>query len=69
MKKLVLEGGTPYSHVRNAFIKFDWNYSNALEADELLRVAKFSMGLSMTHEQAVQVIKFPKVQGNFYINL
>ena len=55
MKKLTLEGGTPYSHVRHAFLMFDWNYSNALDVDELTKAVKLNMGLTITEEQAQEV--------------
>lgn len=58
MKKLVLEGGTPYSHVRHAFLMFDWNYSNALDEDELMKAVRLNMGLSITEDQAREIIDF-----------
>jgi len=55
MKKLVIEGGTPFSHVRHAFLMFDWDFSNALDEDELTRAVRQNMGLAITEEQAREV--------------
>ena len=58
MKKLTLEGGTPYSHVRHAFLMFDYNYSNALDVEELCKAVNLNMGLRINEEQALEIIKY-----------
>ena len=58
MKKLTLEGGTPYSHVRHSFLMFDYNYSNALDVEELTKAVNLNMGLRITEEQAEEIIKY-----------
>jgi Ca2+-binding EF-hand superfamily protein len=58
LKKLTLEGGTPYSHVRHAFLMFDHDYSSALCVEELMKAVKLNMGLTITPEQAVEIINF-----------
>ena len=55
---MVFEGGTPYSHVRHAFLMFDWNYSNALDEDELMKAVRLNMGLAITEDQAREIIDF-----------
>ena len=57
-KKMVLEGGTPYSHVRHCFLMFDWNYSNALDPEELEKAARINLGLHCTPEVAEKIVDY-----------
>lgn len=57
-KKMVLEGGTPYSHIRTCFLKFDWNYSNMLDPDEFEKAARINLGLRCSPEQAEYIVDY-----------
>lgn len=57
-KKMVVEGGTELSHLRNSFLMFDFDYSNALDKDELIKAMHKNMGLVITPEQAEAVVKY-----------
>ena len=57
-EKMVTEGGTPYSHVRHCFLMFDWNYSNALDPDELEKACRLNLNLSVTMEEAEEIVAY-----------
>lgn len=55
--KLRNEGGTPYSHLRNCFLRYDSSYASALSAEDLKRAMILVMGLNMTKENCDQIVK------------
>lgn len=56
--KMRNEGGTPFEHVRNIFTKFDFSYSNGLDASQLRTAAFKMMKLTMTEKQAKEIIEY-----------
>lgn len=58
MKKLITIGGTPYSHVREAFLKSSSNYSDTLDEEGLVKAVRGNMGLAITVEQAKEIVSF-----------
>ena len=57
-EKMVVEGGTPYSHVRHCFLMFDWNYSNALDPDELEKACRLNLNLNVSMKQAEDIVDY-----------
>jgi Ca2+-binding EF-hand superfamily protein len=57
-KKMVIEGGTPYSHVRHCFLMFDWNYSNALDPEEMEKACRINLGLHCTPAIAEAIVDY-----------
>jgi Ca2+-binding EF-hand superfamily protein len=57
-RKMRNEGGTVLSHLRDAFLKFDHDYSNALDADELILAMSVNLKLKMTKQQADVIIAY-----------
>ena len=55
--KLRNEGGTPYSHLRSCFLRYDSSYASALSADDLRRAMILVMGLHMTKEHCNAIVK------------
>ena len=41
--------------MRHAFLMFDYNYSNALDVEELTKAVNLNMGLHITEDQAEEV--------------
>ena len=58
MKRILREGGTPFSIVRQIFMHYDLNYSSALCATELIPAMRKGMGLVFTDAHAAEVLKF-----------
>lgn len=58
MKRILREGGTPFSIVRQIFMHYDLNYSSALCASELIPAMRKGMGLVFTDAHAAEVLKF-----------
>lgn len=56
--KMVVEGGTELSHLRHAFLMFDFDYSNALSKDELIKAMYKNMSLVITPSQAQAVVNY-----------
>lgn len=61
--KMQREGGTELSHMRDAFLAYDHDYSNALDVDELMLSMKNKFKLTITQEQAQQIIDYYDVKG------
>jgi Ca2+-binding EF-hand superfamily protein len=57
-RKMVVEGGTELSHLRHSFLMFDFDYSNALSKDELIKAMYKNMNLVITPEQAQAVVNY-----------
>lgn len=57
-RKMVVEGGTELSHLRHSFLMFDFDYSNALSKDELIKSMYKNMGLVITPDQAQAVVNY-----------
>ena len=64
MFRMRVEGGTPYYHIRNLFQFYDYDYSNGLNASELQIATKKGMKLTITDEQAEEVVKYYDRTGN-----
>jgi Ca2+-binding EF-hand superfamily protein len=58
MKRMVREGGTPFSIVRQIFMLYDLNYSSSLNAAELIPAMRKGMGLVFTEAHAAEIGKF-----------
>jgi Ca2+-binding EF-hand superfamily protein len=58
MTMMRTQGGTPHYHVRELFNQFDYNQSSGLDASELQLAAKKKMKLTLTLDQARDVVKF-----------
>lgn len=57
-RKMVVEGGTELSHLRHSFLMFDFDYSNALSKDELIKAMYKNLSLVITPEQAQEVVNY-----------
>ena len=57
-RKMVVEGGTELSHLRHSFLMFDFDYSNALSKDELIKAMYKNLNLVITPEQAEEVVNY-----------
>jgi Ca2+-binding EF-hand superfamily protein len=57
-RKMVVEGGTELSHLRHSFLMFDFDYSNALSKDELMKAMHKNLSLVITPEQAQAVVNY-----------
>jgi Ca2+-binding EF-hand superfamily protein len=58
MTQMRAEGGTPHQHVRELFNHFDYSQSHGLKPNELQLAATKKMKLSLTQEQAAEIVKF-----------
>jgi Ca2+-binding EF-hand superfamily protein len=58
LDRMRIEGGTLEYHVKKMFQNFDFNYSSALDPDELLAAAKGSFHLNFSREDAELVVKY-----------
>jgi Ca2+-binding EF-hand superfamily protein len=58
MEKMRVEGGTLEYHVRKMFQSFDFNYSSALDPDELLAAGTGLFHLKMTKEDAQMIVRY-----------
>eukprot|EP01038_Epipyxis_sp_PR26KG_P009460 gene9460-12745_t len=52
------KGGTPYQHVRYLFQFYDYDYSDGLDVNEIQLACQRRMNLSITKEQAEQIVAF-----------
>jgi Ca2+-binding EF-hand superfamily protein len=57
-RKMRNEGGTVMSHLRDAFLKFDHDYSNALDLNELQLSMKVNLKLQMSESQARAIVNY-----------
>lgn len=57
-RKMRNEGGTVMSHLRDAFLKFDRDYSNALDLNELQLSMKVNLKLQMSEAQARAIVNY-----------
>lgn len=58
MRKMLRDGGTPFSIVRQTFMHFDLNLSSALNADELILAMRKGMGLVFSEEHCAVIQRF-----------
>ncbi len=63
-RKMRKEGGTVLSHLRDAFLKFDHDYSNALDSNELILSMKANLKLQMSQAQADAIVSHYDTNGN-----
>lgn len=70
-RKMRNEGGTVMSHLRDAFLKFDHDYSNALDLNELQLSMKVNLKLQMSEEQARAIVNYydPTGEGQMVYDL
>lgn len=70
-RKMRNEGGTVMSHLRDAFLKFDHDYSNALDFNELKLSMKANLKLQMNDEQAHAIVSYydPSGEGEMVYDL
>lgn len=64
MFRMRVEGGTPYYHIRYLFQFYDYDYSNGLNADELMIATKKGMKLTITRPAAEEIVKYYDYTGN-----
>ncbi len=64
MFRMRVEGGTPYYHIRNLFQFYDYDYSTGLNWEELVIATKKGMKLTITDEQAKEIVKYYDLTGN-----
>lgn len=64
MFRMRVEGGTPYYHIRNLFQFYDYDYSNGLNADELMIATKKGMKLTITRHAAEEIVRYYDFTGN-----
>lgn len=57
-KRLTVDGGTFYSHLRNCFIHYDNDFSGALDAHELMRAMRASLNIVISTSQAAEIIRY-----------
>lgn len=62
-KQMRDRGGTIESLLRNAFLMSDNNYSNALDQQELIKCLRQRLGISISPQQANEVMKFYDTKG------
>lgn len=67
-KQIRDRGGTIESLLRNAFLMSDNNYTNGLDESELVRCLRTRLGITMSPEQAHEVMKFYDTMGVGEIN-
>lgn len=58
MIRMRVDGGTPYHHIRFIFNFYDYDYSNGLNASELMLAARKGMNLACTEQQANAIIAY-----------
>jgi Ca2+-binding EF-hand superfamily protein len=56
--KMRNEGGTPYSVCHDLFQKYDYDYSNGLNPQELQTACVRSMKMTISLDQAAEIVKF-----------
>ena len=64
MFRMRVEGGTPYYHIRNLFQFYDYDYSNGLNAQELVIATKKGMKLTINERQAAEIVAYYDLTGN-----
>ena len=57
-KKIRNEGGTALSHIRDAFLRFDRNYRNALSANQLILSMKTTLKIQVSRPQAGVIVDY-----------
>jgi Ca2+-binding EF-hand superfamily protein len=62
------QGGTPDQHIRFLFQFYDYDYSNGLEKGEIMLACRRKMNLSITDEQAKQIVDYYDRKHNGQIN-
>ena len=70
MDKGISEGGTPWQHIRDIFLKYDFNFSFGIDPQELLYASRKHMHLEISPEQANAIIKYYDIdkKGEIYYN-
>jgi Ca2+-binding EF-hand superfamily protein len=65
-----VEGGTPWQHIRDIFLKYDFNRSFGIDPQELLYASRKHMYLDISPEQAKAIIKYYDIdkKGEIYYN-
>ena len=58
LRRMQIDGGTPYHHVRFLFNFYDYDYSSGLNRAELMTAARKGMNLSITTSQADEIIGY-----------
>ena len=68
--KMRVEGGTPWQHIRDIFLKHDFNFSFGIDPQELLYASRKHMYLDISPEQANAIIKYYDIdkKGEIYYN-
>lgn len=66
--KMRIEGGTPFQHIRYLFSFYDYDYSNGLDAKELILACRRSMKLAINESQAQEIVQFYDRRGQGQIN-
>jgi hypothetical protein len=68
--KMRVEGGTPWQHIRDIFLKYDFNFSFGIDPQELLYASRKHMHLEISPEQAKAIIKYYDIdkKGEIYYN-
>lgn len=66
--KMRNDGGTPFQHIRYLFQFYDYDYSNGLDNKELMLASRRSMKLSITEDQAKQIVDFYDRRNSGQIN-
>lgn len=62
------QGGTPYQHIRHLFQFFDYDYSNGLDAKELVIASRRKMKLELTEEHAKIIVGYYDRKGTGQIS-
>jgi Ca2+-binding EF-hand superfamily protein len=63
-RKMRNEGGTPHSHLRESFLKFDIDFSNDLDVNELVFCLRRYFKLKVTEEQTKAIIDYYDTTGS-----
>jgi len=68
LTRMRVEGGTPFYHIRNLFQFYDYDHSNGLNAKELSVATRKGMKLTITMEQAEEIVRYYDVrrEGQMY---
>jgi len=68
--KMRVDGGTPWQHIRDIFLKYDFNFSFGIDPQELLYASRNHMKLDISPEQAAAIIKYYDIEkkGEIYYN-